>query len=558
MAVFKTVGNLDRLRQITQVLFRHGFGELARRIGLPGSKAGATSAEPAPARPELAPRLRMVLQDLGTTFVKLGQVVSTRTDLLPADIISELKKLQDSVPPFEGAVAREQIEAELGEAVEAVFASFEEEPLASASVAQVHRAELRLPDRETPVSVAVKVQRPGIGQTIERDLQLLQMLARLLERGVPEVRVYRPTGLVREFEKAIRAELDFKIEADNIERFIRNFEGEPSIRFPRVYWQASAKRVLTLEYLDGLKVTEAVHSGASGEWIANTAVRLILKMVFEDGFFHADPHPGNVLILPRPSAQGYAHGEQLQIGMLDLGLIGRLSPQLRDHTLDLLLAAANKDGDALADAVLAIAKPRGRVDRAAFRAHVGEVAEAHLGRPLEEVEVAAVLRDVVKVALRYDLQIPPELTMLFRAIMTTEGVGKEVYPALDVLQVAQPYLAAMVMRRYHPARLGQDLLKGTGRLAHIARELPDQLRDIVEGLHRGDLTFRAVDPDTARALDRVGKRLRASLISLGMLGSGVALLLTERSLELAYGLIGAGALWLLGHLISDREGRGSR
>jgi ubiquinone biosynthesis protein len=547
------MGNLDRLRQITQVLIRHGFGELVRRMGLPGSRASAEYPAGGVEGPPLGTRLRLVLEDLGATFVKLGQIISTRPDLIPEDIVSELKKLQDRVPPFAGAQARQQIEADLGRPVDEIFASFVDQPLASASVSQVHRAELKVDEAGATVAVAVKVQRPGIVQTVERDLRLLQMFAALLERSVPEVRVYAPTGLVREFKQAIRAELDFTIEADNAERFARSFPDDPAVRFPSVYWQASARRVLTLEYLDGVKVTDAVRLGADGEWVATTALRVLLKMVFEDGFFHADPHPGNVLLLPRPGEGGYSDGQPLQIGWLDLGLVGRLSPQLRDQTLDLLLAAANQDSEALADAMLAIAKQRRRVDRHAFRAYVARLAERHLGKPLEEIEVSAVLRDIVVGAVRFDLEIPPELTMLFRAIMTIEGVGKEVYPKLDVLAVARPYLTAMVVRRYHPARLGQDLLKGTGRLAHIARQLPDQLSDIVDGLQRGDLTVRTVDPETSRALDRIGKRLRASLLSLGLLGAGVSLLLVNRHVVLGYGLVVAAALWMVGHLIADRR-----
>lgn len=562
MAVFKTVGNLDRLRQITQVLVRHGFGELARRLGLPGARkqaeVPAEAGETGVPRSQIGPRLRLVLQELGTTYVKLGQIVSTRTDLVPADIVNELKKLQDRVDPFDGAVARAQVEDELGEPIEAIFKSFDDTPIASASVAQVHRAELRREDGDGTIDVAVKVQRPGIAQTIDRDLQLLQMLARLLERAIPETRVYSPTGLVREFELAIRAELDFKIEAEHAVRFSKNFEAENAVRFPRVLWQASATRVLTLEYLDGIKLAEAVKRGADAEWIATTAVRLILKMVFEDGLFHADPHPGNVLILPKPPADGgYEPDQALQIALLDLGLVGRLSPRLRDQTIDLLMAAADQDGDALADAMLAIAKQRRRVDRREFRGYVGRMAEAHLGKPLEEIEIAAVLRNIVLGAVRFELEIPAELTMLFRAIITIEGVGKEIYPRLDVLQVARPYLAAMVLRRYHPARLGQDLLRGTGRWAGIARDLPEQLRDIVDDLRRGDLTVHAVDPEAGRALERIGKRVRAALLSATLLACGVALLIADRHVYIGYGLMGAAGAWIGAHMLSDTH-RGPR
>lgn len=570
MSILGTVRDLDRLRQITQVLIRHGFGHLVAKMGLPtGKKAPpatdpATEGEPAASGesatkaklpPNVGERLRLVLQDLGTTFVKLGQIVSTRPDVIPEDICVELKKLQDDVKAFPTAEAREVVERELGASVDTLFANFAEAPLACASVAQVYTAELDV-DGEAR-KVVVKVQRPGIEATIERDLNLLHVLARLLERTIPESRIYSPTGLVDEFEIAIKAELDFTIEAQNAQRFAENFEGETIIRFPIAYKQASSRRVLTLEFFDGLKIDDAVSAGANGPWIAENAVRLLLKMVFEDGFFHADPHPGNILILPKPPANadgaaGHYEPEQpLVIGLLDLGLVGRLSPELRDKTTDLLLAAARNDPDALADALIAIGKPRKRVDREAFRAYTRRVSEAHLGKPLKEIEAAAIFRDLIAGAMKFEIEIPSELTMLFRAIMTIEGVGKEIDPELDVLAVAKPYLAKMLLQRYHPTRVARELWRDVGRLSNVARELPAQLTHIIEDLQRGDLRIQTVDRQRARATERLGRRLRSTLLCVGAAGSGIALLVAGRHPSLATGLLIGAAVWLVGHLMAD-------
>ncbi len=580
MSLISTVRDLDRLRVITQVLIRHGFGHLAMKMGLPGAKkakpietkgsdAAATEGEstvaaadqqalPLPTRPQLGERLRLVLQDLGTTFVKLGQIVSTRPDLIPEDIVVELKKLQDEVKPFPTEEAREVIARELGAPVDELFEGFGEEPLACASVAQVYRARLSLPDATVPV--VVKVQRPGIDDTVERDINLLHWLARLLEATVPEVRVYSPKGLVDEFEQAIKAELDFRLEAQNAERFAQNFAGEETIRFPRAYREASSRRVLTLEFFDGLKVTDAVRAGADGPWIAETSVRLILKMVFEDGFFHADPHPGNILIVPRPTvANGadpsseprYEADQSLVIGLLDLGLVGRLSPELRDKTTDLLLAAARNDADALADALLAIGKPRRRVDREAFREYTRRISEAHLGKEMKDMEASAIFRDIVTGALKFGIEIPSELTMLFRAIMTIEGVGKEIDPALDVLAVARPYLVKMLWQRYHPSRLAKDLWRDAGRLSLVARELPAQLSRIIEDLQRGDFRVKTEDRARARALERVGRRLRATVVAVAAFGAGVALQIAKVRVGFGEGLMLFGMGWLLLHLALD-------
>ena len=554
MSLLRTVRDLDRMRQITQVLARHGFGEIATRMGLPGASS-AEAGPRAPSMQQLGVRIRLVLQDLGTTFVKLGQILSTRADLLPAELITELERLQDDVPPVEAARIREVIEEELGVPVDDLFLDFDDEPLACASVAQVHRAELALDDAPAPVPIVVKVQRPGVARTVRRDLSLLHSLARVLEGTIPELRIYSPVGLVTEFEEAITAELDFTVEARNAERFADNFLDEPAIVFPRVYRHVSSRRVLALEFFDGLKVDEAVRRGADGPWIARTAMRILLRMVFEDGFFHADPHPGNILILPPPRGARYARDEELRIGLLDVGLVGRLSPELRDRAMDLLLAAAREDADALADAMLAIGRQRRRVDEPAFRRYVGRLAERHLGRPLSEIDASAILRDIVVGAMKFEIEVPSELTMLFRSIMTMEGVGKQIDPDLDILQVARPHLLRMVKARYHPARVGRELLRDAGRLGSFARELPEQLRDIARVLQRGELRVHTVDPEAARATERLGRRVRAGLLSSTLLGSGTALLISGDHATLGYGLLGGAALWLLGHLGFEGLGR---
>jgi ubiquinone biosynthesis protein len=566
MSLLGAVRDIDRLRQITQVLVKHGFGALVARLGLPrpgpaqDDGADGESLAEVP-RPQLGRRLRLVLQELGPTFVKLGQIISTRPDVIPEDIVTELKKLQDEVAPFPEQQARQQVADCLGQEVDRLFSSFEGRPLASASVAQVHRATLRLEQpgegadggpEEQELALALKIQRPGITDVVQRDLHLLHALAALVERAIPESRVYSPTGLVQEFDRAITAELDFNIEAENAARFARNFAGDPALRFPRVFRQVSGKRVLALEFLEGLKINEAVERGADGQWIAEEAVRLILKMVFEDGFFHADPHPGNILILPPPPAAGrYPEGQPVVIGLLDLGLVGRLSPRLRDQSVDLLMAAARNDPDAMADAMLAIGRPRQRVDQEAFRDHVRTISERHLGRGLKQMEAAGIIRDIVAGAIKFEIEIPVELTMMLRALMTIEGVGKEIHPELDVFGVARPYLTRIIWQRYHPLRLGAELARGASRLGGMARDLPFQLQEILEDLRRGRLTVRTEDRVAAAASDRLGRRVRAGLVSGALLGSGTALLLAGKLPALAWGLLAAAGVWLLVHLARD-------
>ncbi|MEM7609661.1 MAG: AarF/UbiB family protein, partial [Myxococcota bacterium] len=282
--LLNTVKDLDRLRQIVGVCARHGFGEIMARSGL-GSLL--TRKDSGKDRGTFATRLRAALQDLGPSFIKLGQIVSTRPDLVPPDVIAELKKLQDDVPAEDLSELRPLIENELGGPLEELFERFDEKPLASASIGQVHRAQLRRDDEL--LEVVVKVQRPDVRATMEADVDLLYWLAHAIERSIPESRLYNPVKMVAEFDRAVRAELDFITEADNAERFARNFQKKRYVRFPKVYREVSSRRVLTIEFFDGCKITDAPAKGISGEAIAKTAVDVMIQQIFEDGFFHADP-----------------------------------------------------------------------------------------------------------------------------------------------------------------------------------------------------------------------------------------------------------------------------
>jgi len=562
MSILTAVKDIERLQIITRVLIRHGFGAVVQRLGLPSllarkgkdekaDEAAALEEEKASKTVESMPvavRLRLVLQELGPTFVKLGQIISTRPDIIPADLIIELKKLQDDVPPFSEEEARGMIQQCLGAPVEEIFTSFEAKPLAGASIAQVHRATLAVEGREAPVPVAIKVQRPGIDEMVRNDLNLLHMLASLIERAIPESRVYSPTGLIQEFDQAISAELDFTIEAINATRFAENFAEETALHFPAVFKQASGKKVLTLEFLDGLKVDEAVERGADRQWIAETGVRLILKMVFEDRFFHADPHPGNILIMPRPEGPTYEPRQVIKLGVLDLGLVGRLSRTLRDQVVDLLMAAARNDAEGIADVMLTMGRPRGTVDYQGFRRRVQVLCDRHLNRDLGDIDASTIMFDVVSAAVKYKLEIPVELTMILRSVMTIEGVGKEIYPELDLLKVAKPYLTRIVVQRYNPQKMGNELLRSLARVSTVAKDLPMQLQTLMEDMHHGRLRVQISDEQVAKSTERAGSRVRAALVSTALLGGGTALLAVGTYEILGVVMLTGAVLWMSTHL----------
>ncbi len=549
-SLLTAVRDLDRLRQIAGVLVRHGFGELVQRAGW-GTPMAARAAQ-GPARLgvvrsdgsevatiSLGMRIRLVLTELGPSFIKLGQILSTRHDLIPDDILEELQKLQDEIPPLPFDQLRPTIERELGASIEELFEQLEERPLASASIAQVHRALLRMPDAPS-VEVCLKLQRPNIRELIERDIDLLHWMARAIERSMPEARIYAPTKLVSEFERAITSELDFTLEADNAEKFQRNFHEFESgiVAFPQVYRQASSRRVLTLQYLAGRKVLAAVEAGADGEKIAKNAVAIMIKQVFEDGFFHADPHPGNIII------QGTdAHPV---IAMIDLGLVGRLTPHLRDKTVDLMVAAAAEDTRALADALYAIGTPTKKIDRRELEAAVTRLADKYLGKKLGDINLSSLLRDLVHGAQQFGLEPPADFVLVGKALMTVEGIGKQICPQLDVFEEVKPYFLRLMWLRYSPEKLSQELVRGMSRLGGAAADMPLQMSEIFEDLRRGDLAIRTIDRELPDALDRLGRRVFSGAVVSLFIWSGAYLLANHQPLVGGL-LLALGSVWAASH-----------
>jgi ubiquinone biosynthesis protein len=568
VSVLGAVRDLVRLREISIVLVRHGFGEVVARAGFGRTKQAAKPEKPTPSQipspeasgeaPEIEKeevdkgederrrisiheRARLVLQDLGPSFIKLGQIASTRADVLPPELILELKKLQDDVPPVPFEAIKEVVESSLGAPIGELYLRFDEKPLATASIGQVHRAVVATPEGEK--DVVVKVQRPGVAPTVARDLELLHMMAAAIERAIPDSKIYSPVGLVQQFDRSITTELDFTTEADNAERFADNFAGHERVRFPKVYRSVSSKHVLTLEFFDGKKLDRAVADGASGKSIAKAATAIIVKMIFEDGFFHADPHPGNVIILPPYDVP--------VVGMIDLGMVGRLSPELRDRTVDLMVAMVRKDMIGVADALYAIGRPTKKIDMREYRAEVSMLAEKYLGKPLAQIELSAMIRDLVQGAIKYGLEVPTDFMLVGKALMTVEGIGKQIDPELDVFGESAPYFFELVRKRYSPQRLGNELWRGVEQLSRAGYDMPMQLREVLEDLRLGRTVLRTEDPGLPEAADRLGRRVFSGLVVLALTCAGAILLHEDRHETAGIAMLSIAALVWLVHMGRD-------
>jgi len=542
VAVISVARNSERLARIGLVLTKHGLGELISR--LPLGPLRPSPPQDAPPR-TLAVRLREALVELGPSFIKLGQVLSTRTDLLPEDLVRELRKLQDSVPPMTPEEVDEAIAANYGESFDKLFASFDKKPLASASIGQVHLAKLR--DDGSEVDVVVKLQRPGAGDTVARDLDLMYMFARLVVTHIPESKVYSPIQMVAEFDRAITAELDYRVEADNAARFRRNFANETGLaRFPLTYATASGKRALVMERFVGKHLDRFIadHPEA-GPRIARNALKVVAKMIFEDGFFHADPHPGNIIMLGEAATA--------QIGLIDLGMVGRLSEETRDAAVGLLLAAVTADSYGLADALLSIGKPNGRIDMRAYRAEVAALSEKYLGKPLKEIELSGLIRDLVQGAVKYDIDMPAELLMVGKALMTIEIIGRRLDPDIDIWTELRPYFVELVKRRYTPERMGKMLIRASRALTTGAIALPGQIHDILEDARAGRLSIVTTDPGAAAATDRLGKRILSAAIVASCVASATALLVADRHPSFAVLLYAIAFLQVTWRIWADRK-----
>jgi len=545
-----TARDLGRLNEILGVLVRHGFGDTVRRLGLADAleRAGhALNREHAAdlARVEPPVQVRLALEELGPTFVKFGQILAGRADLFGAEWIAEFEKLHARVPPVPLERLRPQLLEDLGAEPEQVFARFNPEPLAAASIAQVHRAALA-DGRE----VVVKIRRPGIVEVIEADLRLLERLAALAEAELPALQPYRPQQLVREFARSLKRELDLAAECRHAERIAANLSGLPEIVIPRVDWAHTGQRLNVQDWIDGIPGNElqrlTPEAGFDRRLLAQRGARAVLKMIVEDGLFHADPHPGNVFYLPGN-----------RIAFIDFGMVGRLSQRRREELLALLLGLVEREPAAVADVLIDWTDHHEAIDTARLETAIESFVDQYHGVPLADLHLGQMLADVTSILREHRLGLPPDLALLIKAFVSLEGMGRGLDPAFHMAAEALPLLKRVLRARYQPRALARRGWAALRQAFGTLEQLPGDLAKLLRNARRGRVQVAIELAHLKRVgdqLDRAANRLALALVIAALIVGSSIVMKVQGGPTLfglpAFGFLGfagavAGGLWLV-------------
>jgi ubiquinone biosynthesis protein len=501
---------IKRSRQIVKVFANHGFGTLMDRLGilkfLNIDKQSREYSDGEISKLSIGARLRLSFEELGPTFIKLGQIMSTRPDLLPHDIIHELEKLQDAVAPFPMTEVREVIEFELGDKLENIFKEFKEEPIAAASIGQVHRAILL-----SGKDVVVKVQRPNIEKNIELDLGLLKDLAKFVDNRTRLGKLYSFSKMAEEFETTLTNELNFRLEGENAETFKVNFKDDDNIIVPNISWIHTTNRVLTMEEIKGisLKNFEALEqAGFDKTVIARNLATSILYQILRDGFFHGDPHPGNIMVL-----------ENNTIAFLDLGMIGQLNPHMKNQFLKMLMGITLKDSKLIVQAIVELDAMSERINMRKLEKDIDRLRDQVLSVPLSQIKIGEVFNEVFDLAFSYNIMIPGEFTMLAKSLITLEGLVEKLDPDLNVLEIAEPISGKLIFTLISPEKIGKEILGGAMDYGNLVRKFPTALLSFLDKLEHDDfiMQFKLKDADRyVQKLDRAYSRLSISIVLLSL------------------------------------------
>lgn len=528
--VGRTYRHLSRYRQILAILFRYGFGDLIEllkieqyiEIGLQLISKNRGERLERLSRPQ---RVRMAFEELGPTYIKFGQILSTRPDLIPARYTKELSKLQDKVPPFDFREVLRTIEADFGSPPEKLFEFIEEKPFASASIGQVHRA--GLPDGET---VAVKVQRPGIKKIIEVDLEIMLHLATLMERHIEEMSLYRPVKIVEEFARTLEKEIDYTIEATNMERFSRSFLDDSTVYIPKVFRDTTSAKVLTMELVEGIKVSEIEaleDAGYDRDVITVRGTDFILKQVFDHGFFHADPHPGNIFLLP-----------DNVICLLDFGMTGSVDRQTREEFVNLIDSVVHQNESRATQVMLRLTNWDVEPDIRLLEKDVADFMGRHLYKPLKDIEVGKLLNQLLELISRHRLMLPPDIFLMMKTLTTIEGVARRLNPDFDMISQTSPFIERVKLARFYPRRIAGDIIELGTDMLHFAQQFPKDMLEFMRLVRQQKLAIQMQHKGLEEMLathDQISNRISFSIIIAALI-IGSALIVISAIPPLFYGI----------------------
>ncbi|GJQ22741.1 hypothetical protein BIY37_01075 [Candidatus Brocadia sapporoensis] len=518
------IRDIRRFNQILRILTKHGFGFAIQQLRLEDHIIGRGIIKMRIVRRFIEPResravrLRKALEELGPTFIKFGQILSIRPDLIPLDLCNELSKLQDHVPPFGYECVRKQIRESFGKYPEELFASFDPEPLAAASLGQVHRAKLK-----TGESVVVKVQRPDIRKTIETDIDILYTLAQLANRYMQEVRLFNPIGIVDEFSKVITKEIDFTCEAHNIDRFRKNFKDSAMVHIPAVFWDCTRSRVITTEEIKGIRLNDylnQIHTAEEKKAVAANGANAVLQQIFIDGFFHADPHPGNIFILPNNV-----------VAFIDFGMVGRLDEDTKDVIVSLLIAVSMKNINGILKALERLGAFVEEDTLHDFKNDIADFLERYYDIPLKQIELSLILPQTIDLMTRHKLKISPQFHILNKALATIDGVARQLDPEFNTIAHTRPFVEKLVHDRYDMKHIIKEITSYSSELLDILRILPRDTYEIVKKIKRGKLKIEFEHQGLSKfisEMDKSSNRISFSLVISALIIGSSLIVMTNR------------------------------
>lgn len=540
--ITQKIHNIQRLRRILQVLVKYGFGYIIDQLNIEQNIVGKKLTRLIPARKlgifNLPPpvRVRKVLEELGPTFIKLGQILSIRPDLIPLEFCKEFEKLQDAVPAFAYEKVESQIKNELKNSIDELFNSFSVEPFAAASLSQVHLAELKTGDK-----AVVKVQRPGIKRVITTDLEILYGLARLVDKHIEESRIYDPVGVVDEFKRVIFKEIDFNAEAKNINRFRKSFKDDNTVYVPKAFHDLSTRRILTIERIEGIKVTNIERieeAGLDRKQIAINGANAVLKQIFINGFFHGDPHPGNIFIL-----------ENNTIAFLDFGMVGRIDEETKTQLARILTAVIERDASEITEVFIQIGAVED-TDVKGLNLDLTDFVEHYYGIPLEELRMGKLLMDMVDIVSQNKIKIPPDLFLLSKALITIEGIGRKLDPEFNMTVQAKPFVEKLATQKYSPKRIAKEIRKFVKGFYSFASLLPRDLNLIINKIKKGTLKIEFEHKgleNLISQMDKVSNRIAFSVVIAALIiGSSVIMQTDKGPLFLDFPVLGILGFFIAG------------